>query len=211
MIHKLLPFVFLLLMPGCATKANLHESHHVALKNNTIPFAKITDVNNYAQVRNALAKVNLLVNSQISYENDLVQYGVDDYWASPNEVIRNGRGDCEDYAFLKRDILIRMGLPKERFKLLHADIKETSTFSHKRIEQHIVLAYYRNEHSNNPMILDNMRSDVMYLHARNDFQLNYVFDESAVWKAKGRKSVEKIFHTDILPKFTQALNRPVAD
>lgn len=50
--------------------------------------------------------VNRYVNSTIQPATDLEIYNVSEYWALPTT-----RGDCEDYALLKRHILIGRGWP----------------------------------------------------------------------------------------------------
>lgn len=202
---KVLSMVMLLALGGCASAVQ-SESASNALSPENMQYTQIENIDDHSQIRKALAQVNILVNSNIEYAYDITQYGVDDYWASPQEVVANGKGDCEDYAFLKRDILIKMGIPKERFKIIHADVIESSSVASPMVEQHIVLAYYRDEQSNNPIILDNMRTEVMYLRSRTDFHLNYVFDESTVWEAKGKKPNKVIYNTDILPKYNRAIS-----
>ncbi|PVE21327.1 hypothetical protein DC522_27190 [Microvirga sp. KLBC 81] len=54
-----------------------------------------------------LQKVNHHVNSTIVEVTDLEQYGREDVWALPT----SGRGDCEDFAILKRKMLIERGWP----------------------------------------------------------------------------------------------------
>jgi predicted transglutaminase-like cysteine proteinase len=54
-----------------------------------------------------LDEVNRRVNHTISPETDIEHYGVEDYWTIP----KDGKGDCEDYALLKRHLLISMGWP----------------------------------------------------------------------------------------------------
>jgi predicted transglutaminase-like cysteine proteinase len=54
-----------------------------------------------------LTEVNLGVNRSIEPVTDLELYGVSDYWTLP----RKGKGDCEDYALLKRHLLIQAGWP----------------------------------------------------------------------------------------------------
>ena len=54
-----------------------------------------------------LDRVNRDVNAAIKPVTDMEQYGVEDYWTIP----LSGRGDCEDYALLKRQRLIRAGWP----------------------------------------------------------------------------------------------------
>ena len=53
-----------------------------------------------------LSEVNSDVNTKIAPATDLEVYGVNEYWTLPRT-----RGDCEDYALLKRHILIEKGWP----------------------------------------------------------------------------------------------------
>lgn len=54
-----------------------------------------------------LRQVNQFVNSTIVEVTDLEQYGREDVWALPT----SGKGDCEDFALLKRKMLIERGWP----------------------------------------------------------------------------------------------------
>ena len=54
-----------------------------------------------------LDDVNTSINRAIEPVTDLELYGVSDYWTLP----QNGKGDCEDYALLKRHVLIEAGWP----------------------------------------------------------------------------------------------------
>ena len=58
-------------------------------------------------------KVNVSVNVSIEPMSDLANYGVEDYWTYPD----NGKGDCEDYALLKRRELMNLGFPREALLL----------------------------------------------------------------------------------------------
>ena len=53
-----------------------------------------------------LDEVNRAVNKAIQPATDMEVYGVSEHWTIPTT-----RGDCEDYALLKRQILIRRGWP----------------------------------------------------------------------------------------------------
>ncbi|HZH51783.1 MAG TPA: transglutaminase-like cysteine peptidase [Microvirga sp.] len=54
-----------------------------------------------------LQQVNSYVNRTITEVSDLEQYGREDVWALPT----SGKGDCEDFALLKRKLLIQRGWP----------------------------------------------------------------------------------------------------
>ena len=51
--------------------------------------------------------VNRAVNHSVEPVTDLELYGVSDYWTLPV----NGKGDCEDYALMKRHMLMAAGWP----------------------------------------------------------------------------------------------------
>ena len=57
-----------------------------------------------------LEAVNLYVNRRVQFTDDSRQYGRDDVWTSASETLRRGRGDCEDYAIAKLQMLRRAGL-----------------------------------------------------------------------------------------------------
>ena len=59
-----------------------------------------------------LDAVNRHVNTVIEPVTDLDLYGVPEWWAIPRLASDGtGRGDCEDYALLKRQLLIKRGWP----------------------------------------------------------------------------------------------------
>lgn len=56
-----------------------------------------------------LEAVNRYVNSRVKFVDDIRQYGVADHWTSAADTLRRGRGDCEDYAIAKLQLLRRAG------------------------------------------------------------------------------------------------------
>ncbi len=63
-----------------------------------------------------LRSVNQFVN-RAPYFLDRENYQRDDYWAAPQELLRNG-GDCEDFALTKMQLLLALGLPAERMRMV---------------------------------------------------------------------------------------------
>jgi len=55
--------------------------------------------------------INSWVNHRIQYADDRQVYGVEDHWASASESLERGRGDCEDYAIAKLELLREAGVP----------------------------------------------------------------------------------------------------
>jgi len=92
-----------------------------------------------------ILKINYQVNSSIQPMTDMEIYGVEERWAYPRTV-----GDCEDYALLKRKLLIDAGVSP-------SDLLMTVVLQPNG-EGHAVLTV-RTDHGD--FILDNMRNKVM--------------------------------------------------
>lgn len=83
--------------------------------------ARFLKIVNVAAVREGLARlgeINRAFNLAIRPVNDLVQYGVDDYWSSPLATLAAGAGDCEDYAIAKLVALREAGVAPEDAHLI---------------------------------------------------------------------------------------------
>ncbi|WP_137869268.1 transglutaminase-like cysteine peptidase [Sphingopyxis sp. 2PD] len=65
-----------------------------------------------------LERINLWVNRQIAYADDERNYRQRDFWATADETVARGSGDCEDYAILKMHMLRAAGIDGDRMKLV---------------------------------------------------------------------------------------------
>ena len=61
--------------------------------------------------------VNAWVNREIDHAEDIDLYGRSDYWADAATTLRLGRGDCEDFALLKMELLAAAGVAREDMML----------------------------------------------------------------------------------------------
>ena len=52
-------------------------------------------------IYSSLGALNTIINQTIKYQEDIVTWGVSDYWAAAQEIMSKGAGDCEDFAILK--------------------------------------------------------------------------------------------------------------
>jgi predicted transglutaminase-like cysteine proteinase len=71
-----------------------------------------------------IERVNVTVNHEIEAVSDMDHWGVADQWDYPTD----GRGDCEDFALLKRKLLMRAGFPRQA--LLMTVVKEANGEGH---------------------------------------------------------------------------------
>jgi predicted transglutaminase-like cysteine proteinase len=102
-----------------------------------------------------LTMVNRIVNGSVREVEDLKQYGRAEHWATPSK----GAGDCEDYALLKRHLLIERGWPSSALLVTTARIETGAG--------HAVLTVVT---SDGDLVLDN-RTPLI----RNWAQTGYVF------------------------------------
>lgn len=99
--------------------------------------------------------VNLDINKTIKPKTDLENAGVEELWSYPEN---DGYGDCEDYALLKRDILIASGIPASN--LLITIVKQ------KDGDGHAILTVVTDR---GDFILDNLISFIV-LWNKTDYQ-----------------------------------------
>ncbi|MBX7494086.1 transglutaminase-like cysteine peptidase [Qipengyuania sp. 1NDW9] len=67
--------------------------------------------------RDLIASVNSWVNRRIGHAEDTELFGRSDYWADAATTLRLGRGDCEDFALLKMELLAAAGVKREDMML----------------------------------------------------------------------------------------------
>lgn len=68
--------------------------------------------------RELLQRVNQWVNRRIAYVNDDRNYGSRDHWATADQTLARGKGDCEDFAILKMHMLRAAGVDTSKMKLV---------------------------------------------------------------------------------------------
>lgn len=123
-----------------------------------------------------LRKANDFFN-QVPYVIDQINWGREDYWATPIEMLGHFAGDCEDYSIAKYLSLKELGIPIERLRITYVQAKSVN-------EPHMVLAYYPRPDAE-PYILDNLQRDVRLASQRPDLEPVYSFNDDDVWTANG--------------------------
>jgi predicted transglutaminase-like cysteine proteinase len=103
-----------------------------------------------ADLARKLDVINRTVNGLVRYLPDALDKGSLDAWASPDETLSRGTGDCEDYAILKMAVLNEAGVPMKNMSVVV--VRDT-----RRNLYHAVLAVSTDE---GYRILDNLRDKV---------------------------------------------------
>ncbi len=153
-----------------------------------------------------LEKVNRFFN-QVPYITDAEHWGTDDYWATPIQLLASNGGDCEDYAIAKYMSLVKLGIPEAKMRITYVKVigrNETNirnmitgkarpgtTLSFSNDEAHMVLTYYANP-SAEPLVLDNLKDNILPASQRNDLTPVYSFSGDNVWLVSqwsGRESL----------------------
>ena len=71
--------------------------------------------------RDAVARaeaVNKYVNDRVEFVDDWKQYGKADLWSAASDTLRRGKGDCEDYAIAKMQMLRTAGIAEKDMYLV---------------------------------------------------------------------------------------------
>lgn len=119
---------------------------------------------------------NLFYNRRIQFRDDAEVWSQKDYWASPLETLGRGAGDCEDYAIAKYFSLVATGIPAGRLRLVYVRAQTGGV-----VQPHMVLAYYPAADAE-PMILDNLVTEVRPASRRPDLTPLFSFNAEGLWQ-----------------------------
>jgi predicted transglutaminase-like cysteine proteinase len=128
-----------------------------------------------------LVSVNRYFNHRIQFRDDPEVWGQNDYWASPLETLSRARGDCEDFVIAKYAVLLSASVPLERLRLVY--VRATLPDQAKPLA-HMVLAYYPAPGAV-PLILDNLRPEVLPATQRPDLAPVFSFNSAGLWQGAG--------------------------
>jgi predicted transglutaminase-like cysteine proteinase len=126
-----------------------------------------------------IQRVNAWVNKNVKPLSDMEHWGVADQWDYPTD----GYGDCEDYALLKRKMLIEEGFPRQA--LLITVVKD------KNADGHAILTVKTDR---GEYVLDNLVDEVKpwsaspYRFVKRQSQVN-----QNVWVAIGAPTKEPLY------------------
>ncbi len=120
----------------------------------------------------ALDSVNRFFNTRIRYAADLKSWGKPEYWATPEEVLDRGQGDCEDFAIAKFFTLKWIGVEEDLLNLVYCRIAPGD-------RPHVVVGYLADADS--PLILDSGADEIAPASERSDLSLILGFNSRGLW------------------------------
>lgn len=126
-----------------------------------------------------LRRVNEFFNRRIRFGEDTDIWGQPDYWATPLETLGRAQGDCEDFAIAKYVTLRLLGIPTEKLRLTYVKARIGGPQS-STVQAHMVLSYYPAP-TDEPLVLDNLISDIRPASRRTDLTTIFGFNAEGLW------------------------------
>lgn len=118
-----------------------------------------------------VAAVNAWVNGRVRFAADQANYGKSDFWATAARTLATGRGDCEDYAIAKMQLLRALGFrASDLYLVIGRDVALRS--------DHAVLMV----RVDGRMVgLDNLTDRLLETEKRSDFRPIFTFSSASAW------------------------------
>lgn len=123
-----------------------------------------------------LIMVNDYFNNRIQFMSDKSIWNQSDYWATPLQTLVQGKGDCEDFSIAKYVSLLKVGVSREKLRLVYVKAKIRKGVA----LAHMVLAYYQSPTSD-PYILDNLNREILPSSKRPDLKPIFSFNSDGLW------------------------------
>jgi len=145
-----------------------------------------------------LVRVNNFFN-RLAFVNDADLWGMEDYWATPVQMLVSNGGDCEDFSIAKYFTLRKMGIAEDKLRLTYVKALELD-------QAHMVLTYYPSEHSE-PLILDNLNNRITPSSQRTDLKPVYSFNGEGLWLARHSGKDERVGGAARLSRWQEVVAR----
>jgi predicted transglutaminase-like cysteine proteinase len=117
-----------------------------------------------------IAEINRAINLNIRPVDDMTQYGVSDFWATPLMTFSSNAGDCEDYAIAKYVALQEIGMAEDDLRLVVIHDRDSNV-------DHAVAAV---RYDGSWLILDNRTLDMRHDAELAEFEPLFAIDREGV-------------------------------
>jgi predicted transglutaminase-like cysteine proteinase len=115
--------------------------------------------------------VNSYVNRSVRFVDDARQYGREDFWSAASETLRRGRGDCEDYAIAKLQMLRAAGFAdRDLYLVIAKDLVRRS--------DHALLVVRA---GGRLLVLDNGTDRILDAEDASDYRPVLTYSGTAAW------------------------------
>lgn len=156
-----------------------------------------------------LKRINEFFNRRVRFASDQEAWNQSDYWATPMETLAKGAGDCEDFTIAKYFTLLSADVPVEQLRLIY--VKARLGGMNSNVQQaHMVLAYYPSPDAE-PLILDNLITDIRPASRRNDLSPVFSFNSQGVFNGINAQTTEEKGSITQLSRWSELLKRARAE
>ena len=145
-----------------------------------------------------LDRVNAFFNA-VTFINDIDHWGVEDYWATPLQLLASNGGDCEDFSIAKYFTLREMGVPAKHLRLTYVKALDLN-------QAHMVLTYARTPDAD-PLVLDNLVREIRTSSHRDDLVPVYSFNAEGLWLARERGNDQHLGKPERLSRWNEVVAR----
>ena len=122
--------------------------------------------------------VNRFVNNRVTFVDDSRQFGRADVWLTASETLRRGRGDCEDYAIAKMQLLREAGIAeRDMYLVIAKDLVRRS--------DHAILVVRAGQRM---LMLDNGSDELLDSESVADYRPVLTFAAGKAWTHGYRRS-----------------------
>jgi|TARA_R100000005_G_C5002933_1_gene210846 predicted transglutaminase-like cysteine proteinase len=129
--------------------------------------------------REKIERVNAYFNTLARWRQDIDVWQQHDYWATPLELMAKREGDCEDFSIAKYMTLLLSGVEVGKMRITYVKAR-LGGVDGTVTQAHMVLAYYPTPNAD-PLILDNMISEVRPASRRDDLKPVFGFNSEGIW------------------------------
>jgi len=126
-----------------------------------------------------LKRVNEFFNRRITFSDVPTVWGKVDYWATPLETLGKGAADCKGYVIAKYFSLKEIGVPMQKLRLTYVRARIGGPAS-SITQAHMVLTYYPAPDAE-PLVLDNLITDIRPASRRSDLTPVFSFNNEGLW------------------------------
>ena len=132
-----------------------------------------------AEEAERLRKVNDFFNRRILFKDSITIWADRDYWPTPNETLGIGAGNCTSYSLAKYYSLKLAGIANGKLRMVYVRASSGGSPAVSAVA-HMVVAYYA-EPGSDPIILDNLISDLRVASKRTDLYPVFSFNEDGLY------------------------------
>ena len=142
-----------------------------------------------------LSKVNEFVN-KVHFLSDEKHWKKNNYWSLPLEFFGTGYGDTEEFAMIKALFLIKLGINKDKLKLIKKNIP--LLVDGEKHQEHISLAYFHKNNSE-PIILDYNKNNKSIYKFKKQFKYTIIKKaDNKIWNEFFKENFSKDASNKIL-------------